>query len=461
MEDIDAPAEPSIDFIPALCFVKRGVAKEKPEKVVLTPAELARVISETKEELGDNSDDDDENANDDDGNNDVEMEGADNENVNPEDEFSFGRYDDEPTTQVASVRDIAIVNENEQIEDEEDSEAEDEIIKPTDNLILVGHVQDDAASLEVWVFNAEEESFYTLHDFLLPSFPLCIEWLNHDPASESNGNLCAIGCMDPIVTIWDLDIQDSIEPVFKLGSKGNRKKNKEKFGHTDAVLDLSWNTNYTHILASASVDKSVILWDLDEGKPHTTIKAFKDKVQTISFHSSEPQTLLSGSSDGVVRLFDGRDLENINTNFLKWKTDAEVEKVVWNPNDGNLFVAGTNTGKLYYADVRQPKNYLWNIDAHPDEISGICFNTEIKSMLVTSGADGSLKIWKYGQTEAKEIYRHDFQIGRIQCLQQCPEDSFTFAIGGEKNPRLKVYNVKNFEAVRVCFGVGNSTDEME
>lgn len=32
----------------------------------------------------------------------------------------------------------------------EDSEAEDDIIKPSDNLILVGHVEDDSASLEVY-----------------------------------------------------------------------------------------------------------------------------------------------------------------------------------------------------------------------------------------------------------------------------------------------------------------------
>lgn len=32
----------------------------------------------------------------------------------------------------------------------EDSEEEDDIIKPSDNLILVGHVEDDSASLEVY-----------------------------------------------------------------------------------------------------------------------------------------------------------------------------------------------------------------------------------------------------------------------------------------------------------------------
>lgn len=94
------------------------------------------------------------------------------------------------------------------------------------------------------MYNEIENSFYVHHDFLLPSYPLCIEWMNYDPETKESGNICAIGSMDPIVTLWDLDIQDTLEPILKLGSKGSRKKNIEKFGHTEAVLDLSWNTHF-------------------------------------------------------------------------------------------------------------------------------------------------------------------------------------------------------------------------
>lgn len=47
------------------------------------------------------------------------------------------------------IGDIAAVD-TEPILEDEDSEAEDDIIKPSDNLILVGHVEDDSASLEVY-----------------------------------------------------------------------------------------------------------------------------------------------------------------------------------------------------------------------------------------------------------------------------------------------------------------------
>ncbi|XP_036334143.1 periodic tryptophan protein 1 homolog [Rhagoletis pomonella] len=444
----DGPPQANIDFVPALCFVPRGVAKEQPEKIVLTQSELARIIEETRNTLQEDDDDDD---------NEDEME-VDNEsapsaaNRNPGDEFGFDNYDNEGAANSAVIG--AVVDPREQFPDEDnDSEAEDEIIKPTDNLILVGHVQDDAASMEVWVFNQGEESLYTHHDFILPSFPLCIEWMNHDPGSDQTGNMCAIGCMDPVITVWDLDIQDSMEPTFKLGSKGSRKKHKEAYGHTDAVLDLAWNRNFEHILASASVDQTLILWDLDEGQPHTTITAFEEKVQSIEFHPDEAQSILTGSADGIVRLFDCRNADAVDSDYIKWKTPGEVEKVLWNPSDTNYFVVGSNDGSIHYADRRQPDRLLWSFKGHEEEISGVCFNKEVANLLTSTSTDGMLKVWDFNIGAIKEVYSHDFQMGRLQCMKQCPEDPFTLALGGEKPPRCRIYNIKNFEVVRKVFKI--------
>lgn len=100
--------------------------------------------------------------------------------------------------------------------------------------------------------------------------------------------------MTPIIEIWDLDIVNCLEPAFKLGKKPSRKKDTPRIGHSDAVLGLAWNQNYHHILASCSVDKTIMLWDIDRQEPSTTITAFSDKVQCVEWHRLESQTLLAG-----------------------------------------------------------------------------------------------------------------------------------------------------------------------
>lgn len=196
-----------------------------------------------------------------------------------------------------------------------------------------------------------------------------MEWFSYDPGSQGPGNLCAIGGMEPIIQIYDLDIHAPLEPVLKLGKKGSRKKNIKKLGHKDAVLDLSWNSNYQHIIASASVDQTVILWDIENCKPELVLKDFAEKVQSIQFNPEEAEYLLTGSSDNTVKLFDCRQSDMETANFKQWIMEGEVEKVKWNPNDKHYFLVGTNNGKMSYFDSRGTEP-LWTIEAHEKEVTG-------------------------------------------------------------------------------------------
>jgi hypothetical protein len=51
--------------------------------------------------------------------------------------------------------------------------------------------------------------------------------------------------MSPVIDVWDIDIVDCLEPAFRLGHRANKRKGIAKYGHHDAVLGLSWNTNVT------------------------------------------------------------------------------------------------------------------------------------------------------------------------------------------------------------------------
>ena len=76
------------------------------------------------------------------------------------DEYQFDKYDDEGTdpNPVLAIGNLTVYSSNSgdpyvtlgKNDDDEDSEKEDDIIKPEDNLILVGHVEGDASILEVY-----------------------------------------------------------------------------------------------------------------------------------------------------------------------------------------------------------------------------------------------------------------------------------------------------------------------
>ena len=82
---------------------------------------------------------------------------------------------------------------------------------------------------------------------------------------EIQENFVAIGTFLPAIEIWNLDVIDTMEPTCILGGEvpetnyptmGNQPA-KQIFiegSHTDAIMDLSWNTNQRNLLASASAD---------------------------------------------------------------------------------------------------------------------------------------------------------------------------------------------------------------
>ena len=115
-------------------------------------------------------------------------------------------------------------------------------------------------------------------------------------------NLAAVGTMGPVIDVWDLDLVNSLEPEFSLGQKAVKKKKVKGYGHKDAVLSLAWNRNAEHVLASGSVDKTVLIWDLHTAKVASTLTAHKDMIQAIQWHPFEAQNLLTGSTDKYVHV---------------------------------------------------------------------------------------------------------------------------------------------------------------
>ncbi|XP_026323363.1 periodic tryptophan protein 1 homolog [Hyposmocoma kahamanoa] len=443
---------PTVSLVSCMHFVRRGVAKAIPEKIELTEKELEKIIKSTAEDLRLTEQADDESGEDGEEGSTAPRDPP----ADPNDEFNFANYDEEDINTnpigigtVATLPNLGDLSENVQINTEgPDSDEEDDIIKPNDNLLLVGHVESDASILEVYVFNEEEGSFYVHHDLILPWFPLCIEWLSHDPTDPNPGNLCALGGMDPVIQVWDLDIENCLEPAFKLGKKPNKKKKTKRVGHKDAVLDLSWNSNFSHVLASGSADNTVLLWDLDQGTPHTKLDYFQDKVQSLLFHPLEAQTLLSGSCDGHARVTDCRTPEA----HRSWKMSGEIERVVWDRQNPFCFAMSNNEGKVAYVDCRQNEP-LWTLSAHEKEVTGLILSEQVPGLMITVGTDSKLKTWDISNSPPMQVSERTSRVGQALCAAVCPEAPFSLVMGGDnKECFIEVVDLTISEEVSNRFG---------
>jgi WD40 repeat protein len=111
--------------------------------------------------------------------------------------------------------------------------------------------------------------------------------------------------------------------------------------HADEVLSVFVNSANS-MAATSSLDESVKLWSLPDGKELRTLTGHTAQVNSASF-SGDDKYLASGSNDGTVRVWDvesGKQLQ-----VLRGHT-AEVISVYFNPAENSKeLVASTSFDK--------------------------------------------------------------------------------------------------------------------
>jgi periodic tryptophan protein 1 len=356
-------------------------------------------------------------------------------------------------------------------EDEEDEDREELQILPTDNLLLAGKVEDEVAHLEVYVYEDHADNLYVHHDIMLPGIPLCVEWLDIPVGKGSEGreagNFVAVGTMEPDIEIWDLDVVDSMYPNAILGQGGqdagnaapSKKKSKKRSKandeyHIDSVLALAANRQHRNLLASASADRTVKLWDLTTTTCAKSYSHHTDKVCSLDWHPKESTILLSGSYDRTVVAADMRAPDST----ARWGVDTDVENVRWDPHDPNYFYVTTDGGMVYRYDVRNvpatpaESKPVWSLQAHDSSVSAFDINRTIPGFLVTGSTDKEVKLWNVENDKPSLVVSRKLDVGKVFSTGFAPdaEVSFRLAVAGSKGT-VQIWDASTNGAVRRTF----------
>ncbi|KAF6815100.1 WD domain-containing protein [Colletotrichum sojae] len=355
-------------------------------------------------------------------------------------------------------------------QDDDDEDREDLQILATDNLLLAAKVEDEMAHLEVYVYEDTADNLYVHHDIMLPAIPLCVEWLDIPVQKagvdkDSTANFVAIGTMDPDIEVWDLDTVDCMYPNAILGQAGEgseekrkRKKKKAKANdeyHVDAVLALAANRKHRNLLASASADKTVKLWDLHTAKCAKSYTYHTDKVCSLAWHSVESTVLLSGSYDRTVV---AADMRAPDAKAPRWGVESDVENIRWDPHDPNYFYVSTENGIIHFHDVRnapstpEATKAVWTLQAHDESVSSFDINPVVPGFMATGSTDKTVKLWNIQASGPSMVVSRNLDVGKVFSTQFAPdpEVAFRLAVAGSRGT-MHVWDTSTNPAVRHAF----------
>ncbi|XP_020234337.1 uncharacterized WD repeat-containing protein C17D11.16 [Cajanus cajan] len=349
---------------------------------------------------------------------------------------------------------------------DDSEEFEDMIINPTDSVIVYACTEDDVSYLEVWVLedaDSSEMNMYSHHNIILPAFPLCTAWLDSPLKGGERGNFIAVGSMEPSIEIWDLDVIDEVQPCLVLGGfeekkKKGKKKSIKKYkddSHTDSVLGLAWNKEYRNILASASADKKVKIWDVVAGKCDITMEHHSDKVQAVAWNHHAPQVLLSGSFDHTVVMKDGRMPSHSG---YKWSVTADVESLAWDPHTEHSFVVSLEDGIVKGFDIRTAHSdsssdlsSTFTLHAHDKPVTSVSYNPSAPNLLATGSMDKTIKLWDLSNNQPSCVASKSPRVGAIFKVSFSEDNPFLLAIGGSKG-KLHVWDTLSDSGISRRYG---------
>ncbi|MFO1497892.1 MAG: protein kinase [Verrucomicrobiota bacterium] len=197
-------------------------------------------------------------------------------------------------------------------------------------------------------------------------------------AVSPDGQRAASASLDRTVRVWEL----------RTGRELLTLK-----GHTEPTFAVAFSPDGQRIV-SGSFDKTARVWDAATGRELLTLVGHADNVETVAF-SADGQQILTGSPDKTVRLWDantGRELAQVPGHLAALSPDGR--KIASTGGfvmvSGNLLASeAANIVTVWDVASRQE---LVQLKGHSDVIGSVDFSPDGKRIL-TGSRDATAKVW--------------------------------------------------------------------
>ena len=162
------------------------------------------------------------------------------------------------------------------------------------------------------------------------------------------------------------------------------------------VADVQWSPHKSkpYWVISTSNQKAMV-WNLARSSTDAiehVLHGHSRAITDINFHPDHPEILATCSIDTSVLAWDMRSPQTPYYKTADWRAGAS--QVKWSTNDPNL-IASSHANYVSMWDVRKGTTPLFQLHGHTSSVNNISFDPSSKNRIMPSSNDGTVKYWDY------------------------------------------------------------------
>ncbi|MBI5960775.1 MAG: WD40 repeat domain-containing protein, partial [Chloroflexi bacterium] len=206
-------------------------------------------------------------------------------------------------------------------------------------------------------------------------------------AASGSGRLNPLGpIVDNSIRVWNIATG---EEIYNLDATSG--------GHTDTVTGVAFSPD-GRLLASSSIDKTIILWDVETGTVIRRLQGHEDWVNRVIF-TPDGRTLVSGSGNFLITAIPIPGLGTRDTSVRVWDVESgqeigqlgNSEEGHKNPimgltmsADGTRVASGDTNGLIILWDLASGKE-IHRMESPGDWVSSLSFTPDGSALLSALG----------------------------------------------------------------------------